>query len=209
MIRVLLADDQAILRRGLKQFLKQATDIAIVGEAEDYAQIMRTLRETSVDVLLLDIGLPTKSGIEVLQEVRKQMREVRVLMLTMHTENSYALQSLRAGAAGYITKDSTPEQLIAAIRHVAAGKKYITPEVGMALAEQIDAGSDEARHEQLSDREFATLQLIACGKPLSVIAKEFGISPKTVSVYRARLLEKMKLKNNAELTHYALSHKLT
>ena len=208
MIRVLLADDQAILRRGLKQFLKQATDIAIVGEAEDYAQIMRTLRETSVDVLLLDIGLPTKSGIEVLQEVRKQMREVRVLMLTMHTENSYALQSLRAGAAGYITKDSTPEQLIAAIRHVAAGKKYITPEVGMALAEQIDAGSDEARHEQLSDREFATLQLIACGKPLSVIAKEFGISPKTVSVYRARLLEKMKLKNNAELTHYALSHKL-
>lgn len=208
MIRVLLADDQAILRRGLKQFLKQATDIAIVGEAEDYAQIMRTLRETSVDVLLLDIGLPTKSGIEVLQEVRKQMREVRVLMLTMHTENSYALQSLRAGAAGYITKDSTPEQLIEAIRHVAAGKKYITPEVGMALAEQIDAGSDEARHEQLSDREFATLQLIACGKPLSVIAKEFGISPKTVSVYRARLLEKMKLKNNAELTHYALSHKL-
>lgn len=208
MIRVLLADDQVILRRGLKQFLKQATDIAIVGEAEDYAQIMRTLRETSVDVLLLDIGLPTKSGIEVLQEVRKQMREVRVLMLTMHTENSYALQSLRAGAAGYITKDSTPEQLIAAIRHVAAGKKYITPEVGMALAEQIDAGSDEARHEQLSDREFATLQLIACGKPLSVIAKEFGISPKTVSVYRARLLEKMKLKNNAELTHYALSHKL-
>lgn len=208
MIRVMIADDHAIVRKGLKQIVVETTDVEIVAEAEDYAEIMRKLRTVPVDVLVLDIGLPTKNGIEILKIVKKEMPRIHVLVLTMYPESQYALRSMRAGAAGYLTKDSVPDRLIEAIRRIADGKKYITPELGEALAQFVDQDSDQLSHERLSDREFETLCLIASGKALSEIAEELKLSPKTVSVYRARMLEKMQLKNNAELTHYALKHKL-
>jgi two-component system, NarL family, invasion response regulator UvrY len=208
MIRVLIADDHAIVRKGLRQIVAETNDIQIVAEAEDYAEIMRKLRTLEVDILVLDIGLPTKNGLEVLKIVRKEMPRIQVLVLTMYPESQYALRSMRAGAAGYLTKDSVPDRLVEAIHRIAEGKKYITPALGEALAEFVNRDSDELPHERLSDREFETLRLIASGKALSDIAEELKLSPKTVSVYRARMLEKMQLKNNSELTHYALKHHL-
>jgi two-component system, NarL family, invasion response regulator UvrY len=208
MIRVLIADDHAIVRKGLKQIVSETSDVEIVAEAEDYAEIMRKLRALSVDVLVLDIGLPVKNGIEILKIVKKEMPRVQVLVLTMYPESQYALRSMRAGASGYLTKDSVPDRLVEAIRRIADGKKYITPELGETLAQFVDQDADQLSHERLSDREFETLCLIASGKALSEIAEELKLSPKTVSVYRARVLEKMQLKNNAELTHYSLKHKL-
>jgi two-component system, NarL family, invasion response regulator UvrY len=157
---------------------------------------------------VLDIGLPVKNGIEILKIVKKEMPRVQVLVLTMYPESQYALRSMRAGASGYLTKDSVPDRLVEAIRRIADGKKYITPELGETLAQFVDQDADQLSHERLSDREFETLCLIASGKALSEIAEELKLSPKTVSVYRARVLEKMQLKNNAELTHYSLKHKL-
>jgi two-component system, NarL family, invasion response regulator UvrY len=208
MIRVLIADDHAIVRKGLRQILAETDDVEIVAEAEDYAEIMRILRTQTVDVLVLDIGLPTKNGIEILKIVKKELPRIQILMLTMYPERQYALRSMRAGAAGYLTKDSVPDRLIEAIKRIADGKKYITPELGEALAQFVDQDADQLSHQRLSDREFETLRLIASGNALSEIAEELKLSPKTVSVYRARLLEKMQLKNNAELTHYAIKHKL-
>lgn len=208
MIRVLIADDHAIVRKGLKQIVSETSDVEIVAEAEDYAEIMRKLRALSVDVLVLDIGLPVKNGIEILKVVKKEMPRVQVLVLTMYPESQYALRSMRAGASGYLTKDSVPDRLVEAIRRIAGGKKYITPELGETLALFVDQDADQLSHERLSDREFETLCLISSGKALSEIAEELKLSPKTVSVYRARVLEKMQLKNNAELTHYSLKHKL-
>jgi two-component system, NarL family, invasion response regulator UvrY len=208
MIRVLIADDHAIVRKGLKQIVAETSDIEIVAEAEDYAEIMHKLRTLPVDVLVLDIGLPTKNGLEVLKIVKKELPRIHVLVLTMYPESQYALRSMRAGASGYLTKDSVPDRLVDAIRRIADGKKYITPELGEALAQFVDQDIDQLSHERLSDREFETLCLIASGKVLSEIAEELKLSPKTISVYRARMLEKMQLKNNAELTHYALKHKL-
>jgi two-component system, NarL family, invasion response regulator UvrY len=208
MIRVLIADDHAIVRKGLVQIVAETSDIEIAGEAEDYGEIMRALRATTVDVLILDIGMPNKNGLEVLKIVKKEMPRVQVLMLTMYPESQYALRAMRAGAAGYLTKDSVPDRLIDAIKRIADGKKYITAELADALAQFVDHNVDHQFHERLSDREFETMRLIASGNTLSEIAEELNLSPKTVSVYRARLLEKMGLKNNAELTHYALKNQL-
>jgi two-component system, NarL family, invasion response regulator UvrY len=208
-IRVLIADDHAIVRRGLKQIVSDASDLQVVAEADDYPEIMRQLRERAVDVLVLDIGLPTKNGLEVLKIVRKELPRLQVLMLTTYPESQYALRAMRAGAAGYLTKDSAPDRLVEAIRRLGEGRKYITPEIAEALALHMDQDTSRLPHERLSDREFETLRLIASGKMLSEIAEEMRLSPKTVSVYRARLLEKMELKNNAEMTHYALKHRLT
>jgi two-component system, NarL family, invasion response regulator UvrY len=209
MIRVFIADDHAIVRRGLKQVASEASDIKIVGEGDDYPAIMRGLLEYEIDVLVLDIGLPSKNGIDILKIVKKEKPQVQVLILTMHPEGQFAVRAMRAGASGYLTKDSAPDQLVGAIRRISEGKKYITPELGEALANQLAENSDKLPHEALSDREFQTLRLIASGKSLGDVADALKLSPKTVSVYRARLLEKMKLKNNAELTHYAVKHKLT
>ncbi len=208
MIRVLIADDHAIVRRGLKQVLAEASDIEIIGEAEDYADIMQKLREKPADVLVLDIGLPSKNGIDILKIVKKEMPRLQVLMLTMYPESQYAMRAMRAGAAGYLTKDGAPDRLVEAIRRVAEGKRYITAELGEALADHVDDDADQLPHQRLSDREFQTLCLIASGRGLTDIAEALALSPKTVSVYRARILEKMKLKNNAEMTHYALKHQL-
>jgi two-component system, NarL family, invasion response regulator UvrY len=209
MIRVVLADDHAVVRRGVRQILGEADDIEVVAEARDYAELSALLRDRACDVLVLDISMPGKNGIEALKALRERLPRLAVLVLSMFPEDQYALRALKAGAAGYVSKEAAPEKLVEAIRLAARGKKYITPEVAQALASQLDAGTrPETLHEALSDREYETLRLIASGKKLSEIAAAMSLSPKTVSVYRARLLEKMQMRTNADLTHYAVKHGL-
>ena len=208
MIRVLIADDHSILRRGLAQIISETKDIQVCGEAETGAQAVRLAREQPVDVILLDITMPDRNGLDTLKQLKKEKPKLAVLMLSMHTEEAYALRAIKAGASGYLSKASAPPLLVTAIRQVASGRRYISPAVAEELAGTIADGSDRAPHETLSDREYETMRLIASGKTLSEIAREMSLSAKTVSVYRARLLQKMKLKNNSELTHYALKNQL-
>ena len=158
--------------------------------------------------MLLDISLPDKNGIEVLKQIKKEHPKVAVLMLSMHSEREFAVRALKAGASGYLTKQSAPVQLVTAIRHVAAGKKYVSPALAEELANALGGDTEKPLHETLSDREFQTLRLIASGKTLSAISAELCLSPKTISVYRSRLLEKLKLMNNSELTRYAIKNRL-
>jgi DNA-binding NarL/FixJ family response regulator len=208
MIRLAIADDHAIVRRGMRQVVAEGGDIEVVGEAADYGELTALLRERECDVLLLDIAMPGKNGIEILKAVRVRHPKLRVLVLSMYPEDQYALRALKAGASGYLTKSSAPEKLLDAIRQVAAGRRYITPQFAEALAASIAEPGDRAPHELLSDREFQTLRLIASGRKLSEVAAELALSPKTVSVYRARVLEKLKLRTNAELTRYAVENRL-
>lgn len=208
MIRILICDDHAIVRQGLRQIIAEQQDMRAVAESGGYPDVMKQLRENEVDLLLLDISLPGKNGIDILKQVKKEFPKVTVLVLSMYPEDQYAVRAIRAGASGYLTKQSAADQLITAIRQISAGRKYITPELAEALANTLGRDADVMPHENLSDREYQTLCLIAAGKTLSQIAEELSLSAKTVSVYRSRLLEKMNLKNNAELTHYALKHGL-
>ncbi|RJX34195.1 MAG: DNA-binding response regulator [Oxalobacter sp.] len=207
-IRVLIADDHAIVREGLKQILADNKDIMVAGEARNGAEAVKLAREGDCDVVLMDISMPDRSGIEVLKQIKKEIPQLCVLMLSMHREDLYAIRSLKAGAAGYLNKQSAPNELVNAIRMVASGMKYISPELAQVLARQIGEDQDAPLHEALSDREYQTLTMIASGKSVSDIAEELSLSVKTVSEYRARLLAKMKLKNSAELTHYAIKHRL-
>lgn len=208
MIRVMITDDHAIVRQGLKQILSETGDISVTGEAENGIQAIRIIRQQAFDVMLLDISLPDRNGIEVLKQARKECPDLAVLMLSMHNENEFAIRALKAGAAGYLNKQSAPAQLVVAIRQVASGQKYITPALAMELANAIATDTDQPLHTSLSDREYQTLCLIAAGKGLTEISEEMCLSPKTVSVYRARLLEKLKLTNNSELIRYAIMHHL-
>jgi DNA-binding NarL/FixJ family response regulator len=208
MIRVIIADDHAIVRQGLKQILSETSNISVTGEAETGLQAIKIVRETTFDVMLLDISLPDKSGIEVLKQIKKEQPKLTVLMLSMHTEHEFAVRALKAGASGYLNKQSAPSQLVTAIRQVATGKKYISAALAQELANTLDQDRDKPLHEILSDREFQTLCLIAAGKTPSDISTELCLSPKTISVYRSRLLEKLKLANNSELTRYAIRNHL-
>lgn len=208
MIRLAIADDHAIVRRGMRQIVAEGGDIEIVGEAADYGELSALLRRHACDVLLLDIAMPGKNGIEILKSVRAQYPRLRVLVLSMYPEELYALRALRAGAAGYLTKSSAPEKLLEAIRQVAAGRRFITPQLAEALAERIAEPAERPLHESLTDREFQVLRLLAAGRRLSEVAAELALSPKTVSVYRARVLEKLRVRTNAELARYAVEHGL-
>ena len=208
MIKVMITDDHAIVRQVLKQILSETGDISVTGEAENGIQAIRIIRQQAFDVMLLDISLPDRNGIEVLKQARKECPDLAVLMLSMHNENEFAIRALKAGAAGYLNKQSAPAQLVVAIRQVASGQKYITPALAMELANAIATDTDQPLHTSLSDREYQTLCLIAAGKGLTEISEEMCLSPKTVSVYRARLLEKLKLTNNSELIRYAIMHHL-
>jgi DNA-binding NarL/FixJ family response regulator len=207
-IRVFIADDHAIVREGLKQILAEQRDIIVAGEAENGNDAVRLFRKSRCHVMLLDISMPDRNGIEVLRLVKKEKPELAVLMLSMHREDQYAIRSLKAGAAGYLTKQSAPRELVTAIRQVASGQKYVSAALAQALAAQVGADHEMPVHETLSDREYQTLTLIASGKTVGDIAKELSLSVKTISEYRARLLVKMKLKNSAELTHYAIRNQL-
>ena len=208
MIKVVIVDDHAILRRGLTQIIAESDDMEVVAEADSSAAAMRLLREHPCNVLLLDVTLPDRNGVETLKLVRKEFPKMQVLMLSMHPENQYAVRALKAGAAGYLTKQSAPAQLVSAIRQVHQGRKYVTPAVAEELAQNVDRDADQPLHQALSNREYQTMCMIASGKSLTDIAHQMSLSVKTVSVYRARVLEKMRLKNNAELTHYAIRNQL-
>ena len=208
MIRVLLCDDHALIRRGIREKLADAPDISVVGEAADYGELRALLRREMVDVLVLDINLPGRSGLDALHAQKDEGSPVKVLIVSMYPEDQYALRALRAGAYGYVNKGGDPQMLVAAVRTVAQGRKYVTPEIAQMLLESLTAPVTEHLHEKLSDRELQTLTKIASGKRLSDIAEELMLSPKTVSVYRARVLEKLQLTNNAELTVYAIRHGL-
>jgi two-component system invasion response regulator UvrY len=208
MIKVLIADDHALIRKGLKQLLDDTDDMRVTGEAENGMQAVRMVEDASYDVVLLDISMPDKHGIDVLKQLKANQPQLPVLILSMHPEEQYALRSMKAGAAGYLNKQSAPMQLVTAIRQVASGKKYISTELAEQLADGLSQGYQELLHQTLSNREYQTLCLMASGKKLSEMADIISLSPKTVSVYRSRLLEKMKLKNNAEAIHYAISNHL-
>lgn len=204
MIRVLIADDHAVVRRGLRQIMDEAPDIKVTGEAGNGLEALRALRENWYDVVILDISMPGATGLEVLDHIRKMSPKPKALMLSMYPEKQFAVRALKAGAAGYLTKESAPEELLTAIREVASGRKFITRELAEILADEITTGADKPAHERLSNRESQVLHLLAQGKGITEIAQELMLSPKTVSTYRARLLEKLHLSNTAELIRYAM-----
>jgi two-component system invasion response regulator UvrY len=208
MIRVILCDDHAVVRRGIRDTLSEAVDIRVVGEAGSYSEVRELLRGTPCDVLVLDLNLPGRGGLEVLASLREADTPIRVLVVSMFPEDQYAIRCLRAGAQGYLNKAGNPSELIEAVRTIAQGRKYVTPDVAQMLVDNLASPSNEALHDSLSEREMQTLLKIASGKRLSDIAEELMLSPKTVSVYRSRLLEKLKLTNNAELTVYAIRNGL-
>ncbi len=207
-IHVLIADDHAILRAGLKQVLSETEDIHVVAEASTANDAIKLCRTHHADVMLLDITLPDRSGIEALQYIKKDNPQISVLMLSMHREDQYALRALKAGASGYLCKQSASDELVDAVRMVAKGKKYISEAVAELLANQVSGDSDKPLHETLSNREYETLLMIASGQSVSEIADKLSLSVKTVSMYRTRILEKMHFKHNAELTHYAIKNNL-
>ncbi|MGE8374652.1 MAG: response regulator [Diaphorobacter nitroreducens] len=208
MIQVVLCDDHAVLRRGIRDTLTESPDIHVTGEAGSYPELREVLRTAACDVLLLDLNLPGRSGLEVMASLKETHPDIKVLIVSMYPEDQYALRCLKAGAHGYANKAGDPVQLIAAVQTIVQGRKYLTPEVAQLLADSLAQSTPELPHESLSERELQTLVKIASGKRLSDIAEELMLSPKTVSVYRARVLEKLKLANNAELTVYAIRNRL-
>ena len=208
MIKVVLCDDHAMVRRGIRDTLSEAVDIQVVGEASNYSEVRDVLRNQPCEVLILDLNLPGRGGLEVLASLREGGSDVRVLIVSMFAEDQYAIRCLRAGAHGYLNKAGDPTELVAAVRTIAQGRKYVTPAVSEMLVNNLAEPQTETLHASLSERELQTLLKIASGKKLSDIAEELMLSPKTVSVYRARLLEKLKLSNNAELTVYAIRNEL-
>lgn len=208
MIKVILCDDHAMVRRGIKDTLADAADIAVVGEAGGYSEVRALIRTEPCDVLILDLNLPGRGGLEVLASLREDNSPIKVLIVSMFAEDQYAIRCLRAGADGYLNKGGDPSELIPAVRALAKGRKYVTPAISEMLVENLASPSPVSLHATLSERELQTLLKIASGKRLSDIAEELMLSPKTVSVYRARLLEKLKLSNNAELAVYAIRNGL-
>ena len=208
MIKVILCDDHALIRRGIRDTLADAADIEVVGEAADYGELRALLRDRTCDVLVLDINLPGRSGLDVMHVLKEEGAPFKVLVVSMYPEDQYAMRALKAGASGYLNKGSDAAQIVAAVRTVSQGRKYVTAETAQMLVDNLTAPAQEDAHQKLSDRELQTLVMIASGKRLSDIAEQLLLSPKTVSVYRARVLEKLALTNNSELTVYAIRNGL-
>jgi DNA-binding NarL/FixJ family response regulator len=208
MIRALIADDHAVVRQGLKQILGDTPEMVVAGEATTGQEVLDKIRAETWDVVVLDISMPDRSGLDVLKQLRSERPKLPVLVLSMHSEDQYAVRVLKAGASGYLTKDSAPDELVKAIRKVVSGGRYVSSFLAEKLAFEIGTDSSRLPHETLSDREFQVLRLIAAGKSVTEIAAELYLSPKTVSTYRARLLQKMNLGTTAELMHYAMQNHL-
>jgi DNA-binding NarL/FixJ family response regulator len=204
MIKVLVADDHAVVRRGLRDILSETGDILVGGEAATPADVMRLVREQRWDVVVLDINLPGKSGIELIGEIRRERPETGVIILTMYSEEQYAVRAIKGGAAGFLTKETAPDRLIEAIRKVASGGRYVSAELAETLASLFAGEAKGEPHERLSDRELEIMKMLASGKTVSQVAAELALSVKTISTHRARILRKMNMKTNAELTHYAV-----
>lgn len=208
MIKIFIADDHAIVREGLKQIVAETTDMAVTDEADTGHEVLEKVSENDYDVLVLDITMPGLNGLDALKQLRTQRPDLPVLVLSIHPEEQYAVRVLKAGASGYLTKESAPDELISAIRKVSMGGKYVTPSLAEKLASDLVADGKKPLHETLSDREYQVLCMIASGKTVTEIAEELFLSEKTISTYRSRILEKMKMKTNAELIHYAIKHGL-
>lgn len=208
MIKVLVADDHSVVRRGLQQILTDEPDMVVAAEAVNAAEALEHARVADLDVVVLDISMPDRSGLEVLQEIRKECPGLPVLILSMYPEEQFAVRVMKAGAAGYLTKDAAPEELVGAIRKVVGGGKYVGQSLAERLALEVEEMHVQEPHEKLSHREFETMLMIASGKTPKEIAAEMSLSEKTVSTYRARLLDKMGMHNNAEIMRYAFEKHL-
>ncbi|MFA6571809.1 MAG: response regulator transcription factor [Bacteroidota bacterium] len=208
MIKIIIADDHAVVRKGLKQIFDETQDLSVVDEANSGNELLDKVRNKKYDVVILDISMPGKDGLDTLKELKIIQPDLPVLVFTVFPEEQYAVRILKAGAAGYLNKESAPEEMIDAIRKVTHGRKYISPFLAELLASNLDSSGEAPLHETLSDREFQVMCMIASGKSVSDIAKELSLSTNTISTYRLRILEKMNLKNNAEITHYALKNHL-
>jgi len=208
MIRILIADDHVVVREGLRQIIAKAPDMTVVAEAANGREALQMALAQESDVVILDISMPEMSGLEVLKQIRNENVRLQILVLSVYAEEAYAVRSLRAGASGYLTKDSSPDQLLTAIRKVSLGGKYVSPSLAERLACEMETDSEREPHQKLSDREFQVLRLLSAGKSVKEIAKELSLGPPSVSTYRARILAKMKMKHVAELTHYAIRNRL-
>ncbi len=208
MIRVLIADDHAIVRQGLKQILSEAPGMSLAGEAANGQQALHKARTETVDVLVLDLTMPDRGGFDILQEIKHDLPQLPVLVMSMHDEEQFGVRLLKAGASGYITKESAPDEMVKAIRQVVGGGKYISPGLAEILSTRLDAAADGPLHETLSDREFQVMQMLGAGQTATEIAAALSLSVKTISTYRARILDKLHLKNNAEIVSYAIRNHL-
>jgi two-component system invasion response regulator UvrY len=208
MLKVLIADDHPIVRQGLKQILSEESDMGVFGEAQNSQEVLELVQKQDWDIVILDITMPGRGGIDVLKELKHERPKLPVLMLSVHPEDQYAVRALKAHASGYMTKDSAPEELVKAIRKILRGGKYISSTLAEKLAFDLETETEKPLHETLSDREHQVLLMIASGKTVSEIAEELSLSVKTIDTYRARILEKMKMKTNAELTYYAIKNEL-
>lgn len=208
MINILVVDDHALIRKGLKMLLEESPDFEVKGEAETGTQAIKMVREQHFDLVLLDISLPDKHGMDVLKQLKLEQPGIKVIVLSMYPEDQYGVRALKAGAVGYINKQSAPEKLVGAVQQVISGKKYISETLAEQLLSNLIGESQDLLHQSLSNREYQTLCLMSSGNSLTEISEIMMLSPKTVSVYRARMLEKMNFKNNAEAVHYAIANHL-
>jgi two-component system invasion response regulator UvrY len=209
MMRILIADDHTVVRKGLKQILLEAFKSAHIEEVEDAEGLVKEALRGTWDVVITDLSMPGRSGLDALHQIKQHLPKLPVLVLSIHPEEQYAIRVLKAGASGYLSKDAASEELVGAIQRVMLGKKYISPQVAEKLASSLDLDEDRSPHEQLSDREFDVLKQIAVGKSITEIANMLSLSPTTISTYRTRILTKLGMKTNADLILYALEHKLT
>jgi len=208
MIRILIADDHAIVREGLKQVVADTTDLIVTGEADNGRETLKLVRNGDFDVVLLDIAMPGRGGLDTLKQLKQERPELPVLILSMHPEEQYAVRALKSGAAGYLTKASAPDELIKAIKKIYMGRKYINSSLAEKLALDLEVDMDKPPHEGLSNREFQVICMIASGQTVKEIAEELCLSTNTISTYRVRVLEKMRMNTNSELTHYAVKNQL-
>jgi two-component system, NarL family, invasion response regulator UvrY len=208
MTRILIADDHTLFREGLKHIMSEYPDLVVADEASNGQEVLEKIWNNEFDMVLLDITMPGMTGLEALKQLKNEKPKLPVLVLSMHPEEQYAVRVIRAGASGYLRKESAPDELITAIRQISQGRKYITPSLAEKLAFEVEADSEKAPHDILSDREYQVLRMIAEGKTVKYIAMELSLSAKTVSTYRARIMEKMKMTTNAELMHYVMKHRL-
>ncbi len=208
MIKILIADDHVLIREGFKKLINREVDMEVTAEARNASEVIEKIRNQHFDVIVLDIHMPGKSGLELLKDLRERDPDTKVLILSMHPEDRFAVRSLKAGAYGYITKESAPDELVEAVRKIYAGNRYVSPKLAEMLASDLTEPQEEARHQKLSDREFQILQLIGEGNSVLEIAEELSLSQSTVNTYRHRILEKMKMNSTAELIHYVVKNNL-